>query len=98
MQFDTACQNKRYKAGQMNIERFHNELAMRLGYERILKDAITIEELEDPMVTLRRQGYDAISFNASDGLEMIDAQMLPELRELVDAVHQAYIATNNYRF
>ena len=32
----------------MNIERFHNELALRLGYERIVKDKrilISVEEL-----------------------------------------------------
>ena len=41
----------------MNIERFHNELAMRLGYERIVKDKIAIETSEEPMVTLRL-GYE----------------------------------------
>ena len=82
----------------MNIERFHNELAMRLGYERILKDAITIEESEDPMATLRVQGHDYISFRASDGSKVMDAQVTPEIREIIDAVHQAYIATTNNRF
>jgi len=45
----------------MNIERFHNELAMRLGYERIVKDKrilISVEESEEPLVTLKiMQGY-----------------------------------------
>ena len=38
----------------MDIERFHNELAMRLGYERIVKDKrilITVEDSDDPWVT-----------------------------------------------
>ena len=82
----------------MNIERFHNELAMRLGYELILQDAISIEESEYPMVTLRPKGYDEISFKASNGPEVKYIQMLPELREIANAVHHAYIAAINSRF
>lgn len=82
----------------MNIERFHNELAMRLGYERIVKDTVTIDDSEDPMVTLRVQGYEDISFKASEGLDMMDTQMSPELRVIIDAVHQAYLTTLNNRF
>ena len=82
----------------MNTERFHNELAMRLGYARILKEAVTIEESEDSTVTLRVQGYEDISFKPSEGPEAVDAQVLPELREIIDAVRQAYIATVNSRF
>lgn len=44
---------------------------MRLGYERIMKDGITIEESEDPMVTLRVPGHDEISFKASDDPKVI---------------------------
>lgn len=39
-----------------NKEKFHNELAMRLGYERIVKDKkiqISLEESDDPWVTLK---------------------------------------------
>ena len=82
----------------MNIDRFHNELAMRLGYERILKDAIIIDEAEDPMMTLRVPGYDVFSFKASEGPEVTDAQLSPEFREIFDAVHESYIATINSRF
>lgn len=71
---------------------------MRLGYERILKDAITIEESEDPMVTLRVPEHSEISFKASDGPETMRAQMSPELREVIDAVHQAYVYTTNRCF
>ena len=52
----------------MDIERFHNELAMRLGYERIVKDKrilISVEESEDPVVTLMILGYDDFRFKAS---------------------------------
>ena len=53
----------------MNIERFHNELAMRLGYERIVNDKriqISVEESDDPVVTLKVQGHDDIRFKASN--------------------------------
>ena len=40
-------------------ERFHNALALSLGYERIVKDkriTIVVEESDDPWVTLKFQG------------------------------------------
>jgi hypothetical protein len=43
----------------MNKERFHNALALSLGYERIVKDkriAIQVDEADDPWVTLKIQG------------------------------------------
>lgn len=63
----------------MNVDRFHNELAMRLGYERILKDSITIDVSEDAMVTIKVSGYDDISFKASESMDAIDTQMSPKL-------------------
>lgn len=82
----------------MNIEHFHNELAIRLGYERIMKNGITIEESENPIVTLRAHGYDDISFQASKGPDVLNTQISPELKEIIDAVHRAYIDTLNSRF
>ena len=58
----------------MNIERFHNELAMRLGYERIVKDnkiLISVEESDDPVVTLKVQGCEDVRYKASDDIENI---------------------------
>ena len=49
----------------MDIGRFHNELAMRLGNERIVKDKrilIVVEEGDDPCVTLSVEGYDDFRF------------------------------------
>ena len=63
-----------------------------------MKNAITIEESEDPIVALRVQGHDDISFRASDGSKVMDAQVTPEIREIIDAVHQAYLLSNNSRF
>ena len=89
----------------MNIERFHNELAMRLGYERIVKDKrilISIEDSNAPLVTLKVQGHDDICFKASDSaddLEMISIpEMLNEIRTIIDAAHQAYIKSTNDTF
>ena len=88
----------------MDIERFHNELAMRLGYERIVKDkriSIAVEEGDDPWVTLRVEGYDDLRFKASCFTD-VDQNALPEMREdvveIMNAVHQAYIDASIYRF
>ncbi len=85
----------------MNIERFHNELAMRLGYEHILNDQriqISVEESDDSIVTLKVQGHDDIRFKASDNYEYVSAENQIEIKEIIDAVHQAYINTNKYKF
>ena len=88
----------------MDIERFHNELAMRLGYERIVKDkriSIAVEESDDPWVTLRVEGYDDFRFKASCSSEM-NYDALPEMREEIkrisDAVHHAYIESTREIF
>ena len=88
----------------MNIERFHNELAMRLGYERIVKDKrilISVEESDDTWVTLKIQDYDDFRFKASCSSE-INYDALPEMREdvvdIMNAVHQAYVDASTYRF
>lgn len=88
----------------MDIERFHNELAMRLGYEHIVKDKrilISVEESDDPCVTLSVEGYDDFRFKASCSSEMnLDAS--PEMREdvldIMNAVHLAYVDASTYRF
>ena len=89
----------------MNRERFHNELAMRLGYERIMKDKrilISVEDSDDPWVTLKLQGYKDINYKASGKPEIVEFQVNPEIREaiteIVDAVHQAYIDANTSIF
>ena len=82
----------------MDIERFHNELAMRLGYQRILNESITIQETDDPIVSLKVPGCDEISFKASEGLEAMNAQIFPEVKEIIDIVYQTYLETINCRF
>ena len=82
----------------MNIERFHNELAMQLGYERIVKDKrilISIDETDDPWVTLKVQGHDEIRFRVSDNPDEVKMESIPEMqneiRTIMGAVHQAYL-------
>ena len=66
----------------MNIERFHNELTMRLGYERIVKDKrilISVEESDDlEMVSV--------------------PEMQNEIRTIIVAAHQAYLKSANDTF
>ena len=78
----------------MNIERFHNELAMRLGYERSVKDKrilISVEESDDPVVTLKIQGHEDIQFKASDDTLKAISDNQREIKEIVDAAHQAFL-------
>ena len=89
----------------MNIERFHNELAMRLGYERIVKDkriSISVEESDEPCVILSLSGGDVVRIKASDNLEHAKLQayseIQDEIKEIAASVHQAYIAASTYRF
>lgn len=89
----------------MNIERFHNELAIRLGYERIVNEKrilISVEESEDPLVTLRIDGYDDIKLKATDKLVDMDTRMTPdileEIKHICDAVHEAYVKSANDTF
>ncbi len=79
-------------------ERFHNALALSLGYERIVKDkriTILVDDSDDPWVTLKVQGRpEVIRIKASGGADaaLADASELrDDIRIIADAVHQAYI-------
>lgn len=89
----------------MNIERFHNELAMRLGYERIVKDKsilISVEDSNDPLVTLKVQGYDEIKFKASGNDDDVSFLALPEMqneiKSIIDTIHHASGVAIDSRF
>ena len=85
-------------------ERFHNALALSLGYERIIKDkriTIDVDDSDDPWVTLKFQGCpEVVRFKAS-GIADVDetdavSEVNNEIKYIVDAVYQAYIqATTN---
>ena len=88
-----------------NKEKFHNELALRLGYERIVNDkrtTISIDDSDDPWVTLKVEGHDDIRFKASGNVAVSDLSAFPEIqneiKEIIDAVHQTYIIASNSRF
>lgn len=85
-------------------ERFHNALALSLGYERIVKDkriTIDVDDSDDPWVTLKFQGCpEVVRFKASGEEDAALVENTPamqdEINYIVDAVHQAYIqATTN---
>ena len=90
----------------MNKERFHNALALSLGYERIVKDkriTIQVDDSDDPWVTLKFQGRpEVIRIKASgeaDAALVADASELrDDIKVIADAVHQAYIEAISSRF
>ena len=88
----------------MNKERFHNALALSLGYERIVKDkriTIEVDDADDPWVTLKIQGHpDVVRFKASGDAHEVKLNSIPamqeDIKQIVDAMHQTYIqATTN---
>ncbi len=88
----------------MNKERFHNALALSLGYERIVKDkriTIQVDDADDPWVTLKIQDHpDVVRFKASGDANEMELNSIPamqeDIKQIADAVHQAYIqAINN---
>lgn len=90
----------------MNKERFHNALALSLGYERIIKDkriTIEVDDSDDPWVTLKIQDHpDVVRFKASgdaNNVELINiSSMQKDIKTIVDVVHQAYTQAINNPF
>ncbi len=81
-------------------ERFHNALALSLGYERIVKDkriTIQVDDSDDPWVTLKFQGRpEVIRFKASG--EADASELRDDIKVIADAVHQAYVEASSSRF
>ena len=89
-----------------NKERFHNQLALNLGYQRIVNDKninISINDKrypDDVMISISIDGFSKpICYKASEGLNQNDMDCLGEggyedIKIIVDAVHQAYIQAN----
>ena len=79
-------------------ERFHNALAISLGYERLVKDkriSISVDDSIDPWVTLKVEcEYEIYKIKASesnkDDLLSLKYEKNSELKLIVDAVHFAY--------
>ena len=92
----------------MNKDRFHNQLALNLGYQRIVNDKrinISIDDKQypdDAIISISSDGFSKpICYKASEGLSQNDMDCFDEnnyedIKVIVDAVHQAYIqATRN---
>ena len=89
-----------------NKERFHNQLALHLGYERIVNDKrinISIDDKQYPddvLISISVDGFSKpICFKASVGLSQNDMDCLDDIgceniKTIADAVHQAYIQAN----
>ena len=94
----------------MNKERFHNALALSLGFERIVNDKrinISIDDRQKPddvMISIYIDGFSApICYMASEGLDQNYMDCLEDngyenIKTIVDAVHQAYIQATTKPF
>lgn len=88
-------------------ERFHNQLALNLGYQRIVNDKrinICIDDKrypDDVMISIRVDGLTKpICYKVSEGLSQSDMDCHEEgcedIKIIIEAVHKAYIrATTN---
>lgn len=94
----------------MNKERFHNQLALSLGYQRIVNDKrinISIDDKrypDDVMVSISVDGFSRpICYKASEDLSQNELDCLDEngyedIKIIVDAMHQAFIQATTYKF
>ena len=74
---------------------------MRLGYERIVKDKrimMSVEESDDPVVTLRFPEREDIRFRASDDTYRVVQDNQSEIEQIIKAVHQAFAEASLIRF
>ncbi len=90
----------------MNKERFHNQLALNLGYQRIVNNKrinISIDDKlysDDVKVSICVEGFTKlICYRASESLSQNDMDSFDEvgnedIKVIVEAVRQAYIQAN----
>ena len=93
-----------------NKDRFHNQLALNLGYQRIVNDKrinISINDKrypDDVMISISIDGFSKpICYKASEGLSQNDMDSLgengyEEIKIIVDAVNQAYVQAITNKF
>lgn len=91
-------------------DKFHNQLALNLGYQRIINDKrinIGIDDKQYPdnvMVSISIEGFSKpICYKVSKGFSQNDMDSLDdngyeEIKIIIDAVHQAYIESKNKQF
>lgn len=86
----------------MNTERFHNQLALRLGYDLIVNNkgiAIKVEydNPNDPRIVIELPKGIKEEFNASDEPAVVYSRLRQpndvkkEIKEIIEAVYQSYI-------
>lgn len=93
---------------KMDKERFHNALALALGYEQMLNDKrykiIVDDNADEPKIVIEDENGYTIKFKVSEiegikqkGIYMNNVFVTnKKLSKILDAVHQAYIkATTN---
>ena len=87
-----------------NKDRFHNQLALNLGYKRIVNDKrinISIDDKhypDDVVVSISVDGLSKpICYKASEGLSQ-NERGSEDIKTIVDAVHQAYIQAIRSQF
>ena len=87
-----------------NKERFHNQLALSIGYKLINDKRFTleVEDSDDPWVTLKVEGCDDVKFKASNKSSEENMNVTPEIKieieSIIDATRQAYITTINSQY
>jgi hypothetical protein len=91
-------------------DRFHNQLALNLGYQRIVNDKcinIAIDDkqyLDDVMISITIDGFSfPICYKASEGLSQNDMDSFAkdgyeDIKVIADAVHQAYNESTKEQF
>jgi hypothetical protein len=94
----------------MNKDRFHNQLALNLGYQRIINDKrinISIDDKQYPddvMVSISVDGISKpICYKASEVLSQSDMDCLEEgdsedIKIIVEAMHKSYIQATTSMF
>lgn len=95
----------------MNKDRFHNALAMALGYEQIVNDKryniIVDDNADDPKVVIEdTNGYTILIFKVSElekikqnGIHLSNGLVIEkDMDVIIDAVHQAYMQAKGKRF
>ena len=90
-----------------NKDKFHNQLALNLGYQRIVNDKrinISIDDKQysdDVMISINIDGFPSpICYKASEGLppngmDCLDENGYDNIKMIADVVHQSYIQATN---
>ena len=94
----------------MNKDKFHNQLALNLGYQRIVNDKrinISIDDKrypDDVVVSINVDSFSKpICYKASEGVSQNDIDCLDkigyeDIKVIDDAVNQAYIQATIFPF